>query len=126
MKRLWCWRCESEMPMLDEEEFAEWHKVLRACTEDVKAHRRRFDATLDESPVDQILAPARKKYEELTGMADCHQNAIHHHRISLYGPPCSSCRKVLRTPTASKCWECGQDREPGPWMEEREVPLERP
>lgn len=123
MKRLWCWRCKADMPMLDEDEFAEIGAVLARPVSGVKSARETHNTFLDESPVDRILAPAREKYEELTGMAECHQNAICHHRISLYGPPCESCGKVLRTPTASKCWECGAERAPGPWMSERGVSL---
>lgn len=124
VKWLWCWRCQADMPMLDENEFAEVSAVPTECMTNAKRLREAHGASLDEDPIDRIFAPARAKYEELTGMADCHQNAIHHHRISLYGPPCESCGKVLRTPTASGCWECGTERAPGPWINQRHVPLE--
>lgn len=34
MKRLWCWRCQAEMPMLDEDEFAQVKAVLHECMTD--------------------------------------------------------------------------------------------
>ena len=46
-------------------------------------------------------------YEEMTGLRETNINAIWHHRIALYGPPCTECGKPLRTPRASFCAACG-------------------
>lgn len=81
MKVLWCWRCKMKLPMLDESEFA-----------------------LVESKTRQ---EALAEFNRLTGFNETNINAVWHHRISLYGPPCPQCGKVLRTPVAFKCFECG-------------------
>jgi hypothetical protein len=58
--------------------------------------------------LDELFDPVRAEYERMTGMADCHHNAIMHHRISIYGPPCVHCGKPLRTPRARFCAACGE------------------
>ena len=84
----WCWRCKMDMPMLDEDEFALVMFELQASRPDGR------QAMLAE-------------YNRLTGLSETNPNAVYHHRISIYGPPCPHCRKVLRTPLAFKCFECG-------------------
>jgi len=50
------------------------------------------------------------EYNRLTGFRETNPNAVWHHRISLYGPPCGSCGKPLRTPVATFCAACGAPR----------------
>ncbi len=106
MKPLWCWRCRAEMPMLDEEEFAQVAGLYSEATKATKEFRQRWDIQLEHASVDQLFSPVRLRYEQLTGMRNCHQNAIMHHRLSLYGPPCRACGKPLRTPEAKLCGAC--------------------
>jgi hypothetical protein len=40
MKMMYCWRCDSEMPMLDEEEWEQLSAVLAECTREVKNTRK--------------------------------------------------------------------------------------
>lgn len=89
MQMLWCWRCQTEVPMLDEEEFA----LLQAKM--CRFSRANLQAALAE-------------YQRLTGVSESNVNVIWHHRIAQYGPPCPGCGKVLRTPVAYKCFECGR------------------
>ena len=86
--------------MLDEEEFME---VAGLYSEAMKATK---EFPLERAPIDQIFSPVRLRYEQLTGMQNCHQNAIMHHRLLLYGQPCSACGKALRTPKAKLCGAC--------------------
>jgi hypothetical protein len=79
--------------MLDEEEFA-------------FVNQPRQDATT--GPIKDRLALVCARYEQITGMPETNHIAIHHHRISLYGPPCKVCGKPLRTPEAAFCAACGQ------------------
>jgi len=92
--------------MLNEDEFASVSRLYSECMVATKQFRQRWNVPLADAPMDELFRPVRLKYEELTGVADCHQNAIMHHRVSLYGAPCKSCGKPLRTPRAKLCGNC--------------------
>jgi hypothetical protein len=79
VKLLYCWRCEMEIPMLEEHEATD---VLQ------NAHDQ-----------NRILW----RYFEVTGFEETNANAIWHHVTGLYGAPCSSCGKPLRTSRARMC-----------------------
>src|SRR5712664_1834760 len=110
MKIIWCWRCKADMPMLDEEEWSRIAPLMSRGLSGTKAYRR------DNSPQEVIRAvfePARAEYHRITGFREENENALWHHRISLYGPPCQNCGKPLRTPEARHCAACGAPA-PGP------------
>ena len=88
-RELHCWRCGIEMPMLDEDEWARIAPLMSITR-----------ANMDRQG-------ALDLYEEMTGLRETNINAIWHHRIALYGPPCTECGKPLRTPRASFCAACG-------------------
>src|SRR5579863_8013642 len=111
MKWLWCWRCKTEMPMLDEHEYAEIAALYSAGTQSVKDYRVRTGAALKDVPKAERFAPLLKRYKEITGYTATNENAVMHHRLSLYGPPCSKCAKPLRTPKAKICGSCMTPRE---------------
>jgi CheY-like chemotaxis protein len=85
VKMLWCWRCKVEMPMLDE---AEAQQV--------------FSKNDGPDGLNAMLA----EYERVTGYRETNPNAIYHHVLSQYGPPCQFCGKPLRTPQAIFCGSC--------------------
>ena len=87
-----------EVGMLDEEEYA---KALEL-----------YQKSIDK--VDNPRLDRHKKlldyYNTLTGENETEPNAIMHHRITYYGPPCEKCGKPYRTPLASSCTSCGNQR----------------
>lgn len=95
MKTLWCWRCQMEVPMLDDEEFAVASKLYRDAFGFGKS-----------GSVNERMQPVVDYYENLTGLKMI-SNAIMHHQISQYGPECEACGKPYRTPQASFCAACG-------------------
>jgi len=72
MKLLWCWRCKAEMPMLDDDEYRQVISLRPATEGNLKT---RFKSMIAE-------------YERITGFSEANPNAIFHHRLSDYGPPC--------------------------------------
>ncbi len=101
MKILWCWRCKMEVPMLDEAEFAIAHELYGKAIRDVKSHKEK----------EIRFAPLLDYYERVTGFRETEPNAIMHHNIAQYGPPCEKCSKPYRTPLAKFCASCGTKRE---------------
>lgn len=96
MKMLWCWRCKMEVPMLDEEEF--------------KKAAELYKLAFRPGSMDERFKPLRDYYKDVTGWDESNPNAIMHHEIALYGPPCENCGKPYRTPKASFCAACGHKR----------------
>ena len=111
MKVMWCWRCKMDLPMLDEEEFAIVSNLYSQGMGATKEFREKHNIILGDSPIEDLFRPVRDAYRKMTGMDESNHNAIMHHRISLYGPPCKNCGKPLRTARASFCAACGQVRD---------------
>jgi len=106
MQRMWCWRCKQEVPMLDEDEYAVVARLYSQGITATKEFRRKWGVPLKDALTEERFAPVRTEYERMTGMKESNENAIMHHRISLYGPPCKNCSKPLRTPNAKVCGAC--------------------
>jgi len=116
MKVQWCWRCNKDVPMLEEHEFAPiqtLHDELDRALAALEGGGLSGKA-LSRQRAALIVRRDRKMmrlYEEVTGVAAEAPYAVIHHRASLYGPACPACGKVLRTPKASRCLECGWRRD---------------
>jgi hypothetical protein len=107
MQQLWCWRCKSEMPMLDEREYGEIATLHSQGMQSVKEYREMTGSSIREAVArSERFAAMLARYEEITGFRETNPNAVMHHRLSLYGPPCSHCGKPLRTPKAKLCGSC--------------------
>jgi hypothetical protein len=110
MKTLWCWRCNSEMPMLEEDEYTRIYELYGECFKATKEFRQEHSLPFEKISMNERFSPVVKEYEKVTGIAGVHHNAIMHHRLSLYGEPCKDCGKPLRTPGAKLCAKCGKYR----------------
>ncbi len=100
------------IPMLDEKEWAEIiEPALALATSDLQQRRVTHGETLPEAMKNGFGERALKLYQELTGFHETNVNAIRHHRLSFYGPPCKKCKKPLRTPEAKLCAACGTERD---------------
>ncbi|WP_164011345.1 hypothetical protein [Pyxidicoccus trucidator] len=110
MKVLWCWRCKADVPMLDEEEFSRVWPLYVEGMQSIKAIRLAEDEALSRDMVKAGLAKASAEFERLTGVPETSIDAVSHHRVSRFGPPCATCGKPLRTPQARHCAACGTPR----------------
>ena len=110
MKWYFCWRCQCDVPMLEEKEWAEMAPLLTNPIQRIKAYREKHGCDLKVAQ-QHALKPASEKYLELTGFKESNVNAIYHHRLSAYGPECSNCGHLFRTVKAKFCANCGNTRE---------------
>ena len=104
---LFCWRCNMDIPMLTEPEWAQVEPALKQAIADIQDYRNAHAVELREARQRGHGVSALKLYNEITGFGETNVNAIWHHRASDYGPPCATCGKPLRTPRASFCAACG-------------------
>jgi hypothetical protein len=111
MKMLWCWRCKIEVPMLDESEFKEVALIYSESVKRAKEFRAQYGVPINAS-IEERFKPVCDRYEQLTGSKESNANAIMHHRLLLYGPPCTNCGKPLRTPRAKLCGACMHPAQP--------------
>ena len=107
---LWCWRCKMVIPMLTESEWEKLELHLTSAIEEVQQYRQEHNCSLAEAKERGFGRNALRVYRELTGFEETNFNSLFHHRLSIYGPPCASCGKPLRTPRASFCAACGTKR----------------
>jgi hypothetical protein len=96
--------------MLDEEEFARVAQLYGNGFRSAPQQEEEAGPPTQPLTIEERFAPVSREYARLTGYVGCHPNAVMHHRLSLFGPPCSACNKPLRTPGAKLCAECGAPR----------------
>ena len=93
--------------MLDEQEWAQMEPLLITAIEEVQNYRRNHAASLNAALEQPHGLGALDLYEHLTGIRAPKIEPLWHHRASIYGAPCASCGKPLRTPQAKMCAACG-------------------
>jgi hypothetical protein len=75
--------------------------------EKIKNYRIAHGASLEQAKNEVYRDGALRRYRQITGYPENNPQNIWHHRLSKFGPPCSTCGKPLRTPRAKLCAECG-------------------
>ena len=88
-----------DVPMLDENEYKIAHKLY--------SERIKILTPAEKAQPDPLLV----YYKNLTGFDETNPNAIMHHRIALFGPPCENCGKPYRTSLSKFCAACGHTRQ---------------
>jgi hypothetical protein len=106
MQWLWCWRCKTEMPMLDEVEYLEVFRLYCEAGAATKEFREKWGLPLEGMDQKIRFKPLLDRYGQMTGVSETNPNAVMHHRLSLYGPPCNRCGKPLRSSNAKLCGSC--------------------
>ena len=96
--------------MLDEQEWLAMEPALTQSLQDIQQYRKDHGVGLPEAKQHGYGLAALRLYRELTGFHETNPDAIWHHRLSLYGPPCKVCGKPLRTSQAKLCAACGAVR----------------
>ena len=107
MQIKYCWRCATDVPMLNEREYAPIMKRYGECLQDAKAQRRKTGKGVSDPAVQACFRPVTELYSKATGRAGIDPQEIMRHRIILLGPPCTQCGKPLRTRKARVCAACG-------------------
>jgi hypothetical protein len=107
---IYCWRCRMDVPMLDEHEWEQVAPHLTNAFTQIKRYREEHNCSLAEATGRGFGRQALAIYESLTGFKEENPNALFHHRLGLYGPPCHKCGTPLRTPQARYCAICSAER----------------
>jgi len=109
-RTIYCWRCNTDIPMLTEEEWSVVAGGLVNAVAQIKRYRDENSCSLAEATANGYGKDALVAYEKITGFKETNANALFHHRLSIYGPPCHVCGKPLRTPNANYCAVCSAKR----------------
>jgi hypothetical protein len=108
-RTIYCWRCRKDMPMLTDEEWELVSPHLKSAGEKIVRYKREHNCSLSEATAGGLQS-ALQEYERITGYKETNPNALFHHILSMYGPPCHVCGKPLRTPQARYCAMCSAER----------------
>jgi hypothetical protein len=101
-----CWRCRMDVPMLDDAEWAQMAPRMHARIQSIKDYRQAHGVGIADAR-EHVDGEVLDLYFEMTGFRETNAEAIWHHHLSHYGPPCTACGKLLRTSRASFCAACG-------------------
>ena len=68
MEFRYCRYCKIDVPMFNNEESKQVTEVHRQCIEEIKKYRQTYNATLAETPLDELYKPFSVAYKKLTGV----------------------------------------------------------
>lgn len=95
--------------MMEEHEWEQVSPLLANMVSKIKEYRSNHNCDLATAKR-SVLDIACQKYNELTGFNETNGNALWHHRLIIWGPECTNCGQLLRTPRAKYCVNCGTAR----------------
>jgi hypothetical protein len=107
--------------LLEEAEFAFFWGLFQECAGRLAVRLMQESSAPREGVVAAFYRPFLEEYEQRTGFHEVNPKAFLHHLRSNFGPPCQGCGRLLRTPRASKCMECGT-----PKGDEQAAAVDRP
>ncbi len=95
--------------MLDEQE---WERMASALSDfEQKVKPIKHPAACDHAEAQRLVGELERevsdRYFEITGYRETNIHAIRHHRLADFGPECSRCGHLFRTPQAGFCANCG-------------------
>jgi hypothetical protein len=109
MRVIYCYRCKSDVPGLDDAEDAELRALWKSCCEMEREHTGDLNAwkVIGVARTSPNFAPVRDRYRQITGQDMATKCMDFFHRLSAMGSPCPNCGVALRTPKAQICLACG-------------------
>ena len=107
MKIYFCWRCQTDVPFLDEDEWKVVAPHVTNTVTSIKRYREENGVGLSAAK-NAVEDTAVKVFEEVTGYRAPSWDIVRHHRLADYGPECVNCGHLVRTPKASFCANCGE------------------
>lgn len=84
---------------------------MKVVEEEARQRSQTLPAAIELTSVTRRFRPMLEMYRLLTGFEETNPNAVMHHEVAQYGPPCPQCTKPLRTPQARFCAACGFGQE---------------
>lgn len=106
MEYYYCWRCQCEVPFLNEDEWSLLSPFVDNFSGSIRAYKRENNCSVKEAHV-AIGNLITSTYNSITGFNETNYLAVYHHRRSLLGNECVNCGHLYRTPRASYCAHCG-------------------
>jgi hypothetical protein len=93
--------------MFEANEFLRLRELYSKGIANTKEYRKLQGVSLQDSRPMERFHELLELHFELSGVRETNPDAIMHHERAQFGGPCSHCGKLLRTPNARKCYECG-------------------
>ena len=106
MQRYYCWKCDREMPFLDEQEWQQIEPLIPLAKQELINYRKNNHCDL-KTARENCHPQVTQVFEVITGLSGIHFDIIKHHRLSEWGEECPKCKHLLRTSKASFCANCG-------------------
>lgn len=94
------------MPFLEENEWEQIEPLLKSQLQSIKNVRQKTGCSLAEAR-EIASKSATGLFFEMTGYVETNYATLYHHRLSDYGPECTKCGYLFRTPMAKHCANCG-------------------